>query len=257
MQCDRQLTTGALLYTLSRLGVIRVRLSLGLCYVFAALISPTDPVATLSVLREVNAPPILKNCIFGTSPTSPHISPYLPTPPILKSCIFGTALYSTHALQPSPLPAPAPCPPSPPNPLTRGTCYAGEATLNDALSIVLFNVIRHHAGTLSDSETIVETLGDIAVELLWTTFGSVLTGCGFALGAAYCTRRLRLLAAAVPEGAGFGEVPHATAQTLPALKHCPACVHSSHGRVPIVCGAGASCRARSVDDARDAHVHRL
>ena len=81
MQCDRQLTTGALLYTLSRLGVIRVRLSLGLCYVFAALISPTDPVATLSVLREVNAPPILKNCIFGTSPTSPHISPYLPISP--------------------------------------------------------------------------------------------------------------------------------------------------------------------------------
>ena len=62
-------------------------LTLGHCLLFAALISPTDPVATLSVLREVHAPPILRNCIFG------------------------------------------------------------EATLNDALSIVVFHVIRKHFRT--------------------------------------------------------------------------------------------------------------
>ena len=51
---------------------------------FATLISPTDPVATLAILRQVRAPPLLHDVIFG------------------------------------------------------------EATLNDALSIVIFNVVRRH-----------------------------------------------------------------------------------------------------------------
>ena len=128
------LTAGGLLYALSRHRFLSVPMQLGECFLFAALISPTDPVATLSVLREVNAPPVLKNCIFG------------------------------------------------------------EATLNDALSIVLFNVLRVHYMTLSDSdEQLYDTAMDIVRDLLWSAFGSMITGCAFALGVAYFTRRLRLL----------------------------------------------------------------
>ncbi len=71
-----------MLHALSHAGIVLTPLNPGEALLFATLISPTDPVATLSVLRQVNAPPALRNCIFG------------------------------------------------------------EATLNDALSIVLFNVVR-------------------------------------------------------------------------------------------------------------------
>ena len=85
---------GAMLFSLGSCGLISHSLTLGHCLLFAALISPTDPVATLSVLREVQAPPILRNCIFG------------------------------------------------------------EATLNDALSIVVFHVIRKHFREANGIETL-------------------------------------------------------------------------------------------------------
>lgn len=96
--------------------------------------SLADPVASLSVLREVHAPPILRNCIFG------------------------------------------------------------EATLNDALSIVVFHVIRQHYYTLGDSKDEMAAAGlAMARDLTWAMTGSVVTGCAFALSAAYLTRRILYL----------------------------------------------------------------
>ena len=150
------LAAGVMLFGLSQIGAITFRLALGECFLFAALISPTDPVASLSVLREVQAPPALKNCIFG------------------------------------------------------------EATLNDALSIVLFNVIRQHFHTLSDSEyALADTVSDIINDLLYSMFGSVVTGGAFALGVAFFTRQLRLLSL----GLRFArpEVAHAELSLLTML----------------------------------------
>lgn len=97
-------SAGWLLNYLSTHGIIVTPLSIGDALLFAALISPTDPVATLSVLRQLNAPSTLRNCIFG------------------------------------------------------------EATVNDALSIVLFNIIRRQVDkfdkfTKFDAEHFITDIG--------------------------------------------------------------------------------------------------
>ena len=58
-----------------------------------------------------------------------------------------------------------------------------------------------------------------ALELLWTTLGSVLTGCSFALGMAYATRRLRLLSVGLTDAelSAIGHVPHAELSLLTLL----------------------------------------
>ena len=133
---------GSMLYACVAVGWINSSLTLGHCMLFAALISPTDPVATLSVLREVRAPPILRNCIFG------------------------------------------------------------EATLNDALSIVLFHVVRKHFHRLGSD--VLSTASDVFIDLTWAAAGSLLLGCAFALGCAYVTRRISALRspAVVPQKRG-------------------------------------------------------
>jgi sodium/hydrogen exchanger 8 len=127
-------------------GFVSHALTVGHCLLFAALISPTDPVATLSVLREVRAPPMLRNMIFG------------------------------------------------------------EATLNDALSIVVFQTIRAHYHKMDDgNEEYANVLVDMGADLAWAIGGSIVIGCGFALMAAYLTRGVFHLRA----GRNGEDVPHA------------------------------------------------
>ncbi|EOD30611.1 hypothetical protein EMIHUDRAFT_468332 [Emiliania huxleyi CCMP1516] len=79
------LCTGGLTYALSLHGFVTQDFSFSEALLFGALISSTDPVATLSILKS--APPLLYDLVFG------------------------------------------------------------EAALNDALSIVLFNIFRHRCGS--------------------------------------------------------------------------------------------------------------
>jgi sodium/hydrogen exchanger 8 len=109
-------------------------------------------VSTLSVLREVHAPPILRNCIFG------------------------------------------------------------EATLNDALSIVLFNVVRAHYHTLGGADTAerITVLRTMAHDLVWSLGGSLMAGCGCGLLLAFFTRRLKRIS----EGASVAPCPVGTLAIL-------------------------------------------
>ena len=66
------LATGALLYALR--GTLDTPLSLSQAMLFGALISSTDPVATLGTLRAVNAPPLLFDLIFGESALNDALS---------------------------------------------------------------------------------------------------------------------------------------------------------------------------------------
>ena len=134
--------TGSILLSLSKAGVIATRLKPGEAALFAALISPTDPVATLSVLRQVRAPVALRNCIFG------------------------------------------------------------EATLNDALSIVLFNVIRHSLEDLGEDWK--HFASQLSAELAYMLLGSLCLGVAFGVCGAYITRRLLFLR----RGGDRPEMPH-------------------------------------------------
>jgi CPA1 family monovalent cation:H+ antiporter len=49
------------------LGLLGTQLSLGFCLVFGALISPTDPIAVLSILKKAGAPRALETKITGES----------------------------------------------------------------------------------------------------------------------------------------------------------------------------------------------
>lgn len=55
------------LLTYAALTLLEIEMSLEWCLVFGALISPTDPVAVLSILRRVAAPPDLQAMIAGES----------------------------------------------------------------------------------------------------------------------------------------------------------------------------------------------
>jgi len=101
-------------------------------------------VATLSVLRQVNAPPALRNCIFG------------------------------------------------------------EATLNDALSIVLFKVIKEH---VSDFEA-EEFVSSIGCDIVYMLLGSMLAGGAFSLVGAYVTRRLLFLRLSAGRGSSDSSEGH-------------------------------------------------
>ena len=63
-----------LFYAIGNSGLVITNVSPGEALLFATLISPTDPVATLSVLRQVNAPPALRNCIFGEATLNDALS---------------------------------------------------------------------------------------------------------------------------------------------------------------------------------------
>jgi NhaP-type Na+/H+ or K+/H+ antiporter len=144
-------STGAMLFGL--VSATDSGLSLGHCLLFAALISPTDPVATLSTLREVRAPPVLRHCIFG------------------------------------------------------------EATLNDALSIVIFNVVRKHFHSMG-SDGFGQTAWSILSDLCECMVGSIATGAVFGLGAAYMTRSLAELRLG-RAGGGTGTASHHHHEDVP------------------------------------------
>ena len=67
-------STGVILHALSEAGVIGTKLSLENAMLFASLISPTDPVSTLSVLRKLRAPPMLHDLIFGEATLNDALS---------------------------------------------------------------------------------------------------------------------------------------------------------------------------------------
>ena len=66
--CINNLIFGALLYAFAQAGAVPLT-SLAECLLFGAIISATDPVATLAVLgsKEVNAHPLLYTLVFGES----------------------------------------------------------------------------------------------------------------------------------------------------------------------------------------------
>ena len=71
------LSTGFLLYGLAEAEVLHFKhgeLSVAEAMLFGSLISSTDPVATLSILRGVNAPPLLYDLIFGESALNDALS---------------------------------------------------------------------------------------------------------------------------------------------------------------------------------------
>lgn len=139
------LAASAMLYACVTIGWIKGSITLGHCLLFAALISPTDPVATLSVLREVRAPPMLRNCIFG------------------------------------------------------------EATLNDALSLVFFHIVRKHYHRLEAGNGLVSTASDTLIDLTWAATGSLLVGCALGLGCAFATQQLRRLRRAAGTRSGHAD----------------------------------------------------
>ena len=71
------LSTGFLLYGLAEAEVLHFKhgeLSIAEAMLFGSLISSTDPVATLSILRGVSAPPLLYDLIFGESALNDALS---------------------------------------------------------------------------------------------------------------------------------------------------------------------------------------
>ena len=68
------ISTGALTYGLSAGGLLQTRFTLSQAMVFGALISSTDPVATLGILKNVNAAPLLHDLIFGESALNDALS---------------------------------------------------------------------------------------------------------------------------------------------------------------------------------------
>jgi sodium/hydrogen exchanger 8 len=141
--------TGGLIYALARPGGplhAKTPFTLAQSMVFGSLISSTDPVATLGILKTVNATPLLHDLIFG------------------------------------------------------------ESALNDALSIVFFNVFlkmakaeAKAAGPPSPTGAIpppvepsgVQLIGPVAGEVLKSIAGSILVGICYALASAFITRKLR------------------------------------------------------------------
>ena len=69
-------STGALVYAISQssAGMIKTRFTLAQSMVFGSLISSTDPVATLGILKNVNAAPLLNDLIFGESALNDALS---------------------------------------------------------------------------------------------------------------------------------------------------------------------------------------
>ena len=80
-------------------------------------------------------------------------------------------------------------------------CIFGEATLNDALSIVLFNLVQQHV----EDFQVERFFKGIISELCFTLFGSVLIGISLNLLGAYITRRLLFLRLS---GASREPMPH-------------------------------------------------
>ena len=68
------MTTGMLVYLLSSYDVITTKLTVSQALLFGSLISSTDPVATISILRSSNAPPLLGDLIFGESALNDALS---------------------------------------------------------------------------------------------------------------------------------------------------------------------------------------
>ena len=126
------IATGALVYALASAGAIASAFSFPQAMLFAALISSTDPVATLSILKRVKA---------QVGPSSDrHQTVIRPSSDRNQIVIRSSSDRHQIAIRPSshshPIPHPIP------QPLLYDLIF-GESALNDALSIAIFNVFRN------------------------------------------------------------------------------------------------------------------
>ena len=123
--------TGVLVYTLAQHRVLWTDFTIAQAMVFASLISSTDPVATLAILKDAHATGLLSDLIFG------------------------------------------------------------ESALNDALSIVAFDIFLEKAleanGMISSADDVFSPLGEVLKSLVCSLFLGVLMG----LLSAVLTKRMR------------------------------------------------------------------
>lgn len=70
--------TGGILIWLGNMGLI-TKLTAAEAYLYGALISAVDPVATLSVFKKNGVPPLLFNLVFGESVLNDGVGEFLRT----------------------------------------------------------------------------------------------------------------------------------------------------------------------------------
>ena len=136
------LVTGGLLYAMVRAGVVATDFTFNQLLLFSSLISSTDPIATLAILKAVKAKPPLYDLIFG------------------------------------------------------------ESALNDALSIVLFNIFKVAVRDECYGDVLrapSEQVGRIIGQLCIVLPASILCGVAFGFLSAMLTRHMGLRARKAPQ----------------------------------------------------------
>jgi len=157
---------------------MRQPLTLSQSMLFGSLIASTDPIATLSILKAVNAPPLLFDLIFGESALNDALS-------IVLFNVFRELCEKETAAMPKRIRPPASPPshhhhkphhPHPPYP-PASPMLPPSAPPEGAAS----------------------TIGSVVLDLLVTVVGSVGIGIFLGLSSAYLTKRLRMQSRGRPE----------------------------------------------------------
>ena len=167
--------TGGGLFLLGRANALGEQLSFSQACLFGALISSTDPVAALGILKRVDAPPLLFDLIFGESALNDCISIVL-FDVFRRRCEQDLSDHIHHHREQhhAPLPPGVPSPPSPP----PGSTDPGE---------------------------IMAEVGEVTRELLVIMLLSMLFGLFVGLASAFVTKRL---------GPSMNKRPHAELSLL-------------------------------------------
>lgn len=167
--------TGGGLFLLGRANALGEQLSFSQACLFGALISSTDPVAALGILKRVDAPPLLFDLIFGESALNDCISIVL-FDVFRRRCQqeLSDHMHHRHRQHHAPLPPGVPAPPSPPH----GSTDPGE---------------------------IMAEVGEVTRELLVIMLLSMFFGLFVGLASAFVTKRL---------GPSMNKRPHAELSLL-------------------------------------------
>ncbi|KAL1520264.1 hypothetical protein AB1Y20_023733 [Prymnesium parvum] len=133
--------TGMLVYLLSSYGAIHTRLTTSQALLFGSLISSTDPIATISILRTSTAPPLLGDLIFGESALNDALSIVF-FDLFRKRCQLECTSCHSHDSRRKHLELVRPAPPASPPPTTASTQSAilqvlGELALTFCGSLAL------------------------------------------------------------------------------------------------------------------------